>query len=144
MQNAKGAVPSALTPEQWETRDYRQRAADIDAWAKGSTDRQATDDATEFAAKLGLTTGGDCVIVMSRAHETVLVPPPARHALAALALHGQPYGFTPEDLTQLRRAAEWAASSARAGGASDSARDAAAVIQRVATLVAALLPPDGV
>lgn len=141
MENAMASLSPALTPEQWQERDYRQRAAEIDAWAKGSADRQAIDDATQYAAKLGLSAGGDCVIVMSRAHESVLVPPPARHALAALALHGQPYGFTPADLAQLRRAAEWAASSARAGGKGGAAREAAAIIGRVATLVGALLPP---
>lgn len=141
MENATATPSPALTPEQWRERDYRPRAAEIDAWAKRSADRQAVDDATQYAAKIGLTAGGDGVIVMSRAHETVLVPPPARHALAALALHGQPYGFTPADLVQLRRAAEWAASAARTAGESGAAREAAAVIGRVAALVGALLPP---
>jgi len=141
MENTTVPVLPALTPDEWKTRDYRQRAADIDAWTKRSTDTQAIDDATQFAAKIGVTAGGDCVIVMSRAHDTVLVPPPARHALAAFALDGQPYGFTAADLAQLRRAAQWAANSAQVGGESDAARDAAAVIQRVAALVAALLPP---
>ncbi|HEX6533456.1 MAG TPA: hypothetical protein VF041_02595 [Gemmatimonadaceae bacterium] len=141
MENATPSLSPALTPEQWRDRDYRQQAAEIDSWAKRTADREATDDATEYVAKLGLTAGGDCVIVMSRAHDKVLVPPPARHALAALALHEQPYGFTSTDLAGLRRAAEWAASSARAAGESGAAREAAAVIQRVAARVGALLPP---
>src|SRR4051812_33126168 len=76
--------PPALTPEQWETRDYRQPARDLDQWAQAHPGA-ADDDATEYVAKLGLSESGS-VIVMSRAHDRILVPPPARAALAAFAL----------------------------------------------------------
>jgi hypothetical protein len=94
----------ALTPEQWEARDYRQSARDIDSWAKseGGADQ---DDATEYVAKLGLSATGS-VIAMNRAHDRVLIPPPARAALAALALAGQPFGFTPADVRTVLDAAE--------------------------------------
>jgi hypothetical protein len=95
----------ALTPEQWEARDYRQAARDLDSWAKARTAQAPADDPTEYVAKLGLNESGS-VIVMSRAHDRVLVPPPARAALAAFALAEQPFGFTPADVEAVRRAAE--------------------------------------
>jgi hypothetical protein len=141
-------VPPALTPEEWQARDVRLHAAAVDAWARQSVDRQATDDPTQFVAKLGLTTGGEGVLVMSRAHDVVVVPPPARHTLAALALFDQPYGFTPADLARLHRAAAWAARLAQPGAEGEGARpgaeeaaEAAAVLRRVAARVEALLPP---
>lgn len=96
---------AALTPEQWEARDYRQPAADLDSWAKQKPERRPEDDSTEYVAKLGLSYD-DCVVVMNRAHERVLVPPPARAPLAAFALAGQPFGFTREDASVVRRAAD--------------------------------------
>src|SRR4051812_35282328 len=88
--------PPALTPEQWAARDYRQPARDLDRWAQ-SHPETSDDDATEYVAKLGLNESGS-VIVMSRAHDRVLVPPPARAALAALALAEQPFGFATTDV----------------------------------------------
>jgi hypothetical protein len=56
------------------------------------------------------------------------------HALAALALHGQPFGFTYADVGNIRMAAEIIAetSSRRAGG----------LLLDIAARVAALLPPE--
>ena len=93
----------ALTPEQWEARDYRQSARDLDNWAK-SHSGAGEDDASEYVAKLGLDTTGS-VIAMNRAHDRVLVPPPARAPLAAFALAEQPFGFTPADVELLQGAA---------------------------------------
>jgi hypothetical protein len=98
-------IGSALTPEQWEARDVRQAARHLDRWAEQNAEQTREDDATEYAAKLGLS-GSGCVIVMNRAHDRVLVPPPARPALAALALAEQPFGFTHADAAAVRRAAE--------------------------------------
>lgn len=95
----------ALTPEQWEARDYRQAARELDSWATARTGPAHADDSTEYVAKLGLDEGGS-VIVMNRAHDRVLVPPPARAVLAALALVDQPFGFTLADIDALERAAE--------------------------------------
>ncbi len=119
---------SALTPEQWEARDYRQTARDLDVWARSTAGRQ-DDDATEYVAKLGLDHDG-AVILMNRAHDRVLVPPPARAALAALALADQPFGFSQADVSALRRAAE-------AGRDSGSAASLGSLAERLQ----ALLPP---
>ena len=119
--------PPALTPEQWEARDYRQAARELDNWAK-QTEQKSADDSTEYVAKLGLNENGS-VIVMNRAHDRVLVPPPARAALAAFALAEQPFGFSQEDVEALRTAAE-------TGQNAGSLRSLAARVQ-------ALLPPSG-
>jgi hypothetical protein len=99
-------LQGALTPEQWSAHDYRQPAGELDRWAAEKPERSG-DDSTEYVAKLGLS-DHDCVIAMNRAHDRVLVPPPARHALAAFALSGQPFGFTREDVALVRAAAEGA------------------------------------
>ena len=62
----------ALSPEQWSGRDYRQSARELDTWAKQKPERRPEDDATEYVAKLGLSYD-DCVIVLNRAHDCVLV-----------------------------------------------------------------------
>ena len=117
---ADGSEP-ALTPEQWEARDYRQPARELDSWAKARPGAPRTDDATEYVAKLGLDEAGS-VIVMNRAHDRVLVPPPARAALAALALVEQPFGFTPADIDVLERAADGTEDQATAGALRDLGR----------------------
>jgi hypothetical protein len=120
--------PSALTAEQWETRDYRQLARALDLWAKEAAPDQA-DDATEYVAKVGLDSAGS-VIVMNRAHDRVRIPPPARLALAAFTLVDQPFGFTHADAARVRRAAE-----------AVSDRELAAALVDLGERLAALLPP---
>ncbi len=93
----------ALTPEQWEARDYRQSARDLDDWAKSHSGAHG-EDATEYVAKLGLNPAGS-VVIMNRAHDHVLVPPPARAPLAAFALSEQPFGFTSADVELVQGAA---------------------------------------
>ncbi len=119
----------ALTAEQWESRDYRQVARDLDSWAKEGAGPGRADDSTEYVAKLGLNSTGS-VIVMNRAHERVLVPPPARHALAAFALAEQPFGFTHADVAAVRRAAETAQD-----------KKIAAALGNLGDRLEALLPP---
>ncbi len=118
----------ALTPEQWEARDYRQTARELDSWAKaqGGT---GGDDATEYVAKLGLS-GNGSVIAMNRAHDRVLVPPPARAALAAFALAEQRFGFAPADVVAVLQAAERTENEA-----------AAAALRDLGQRIQALLPP---
>jgi hypothetical protein len=120
-------IHPALTPDQWEARDYRQAARELDSWAK-QAGQQSADDSTEYVAKLGLSENGS-VIVMNRAHDRVLVPPPARAALAAFALAEQPFGFTREDAVAL-------------GAAAEAVEDAgiARSLRSLATRVEALLP----
>ena len=107
----------ALTPEQWEARDYRQVARELDSWAK-TQGGAAEDDATEYVAKLGLG-GSGSVIVMNRAHDRVLVPPPARAPLAALALAEQPFGFTAADIRAVLQAADRTEDEGAAAGLRD-------------------------
>jgi hypothetical protein len=120
--------PPALTPEQWEARDYRPAARTLDRWAQAQPGA-ADDDATEYVAKLGLS-GSGAVIAMNRAHDRVLIPPPARAALAAFALAEQPFGFTSADIRAVRQAAERAADAG-----------AAAELRGLAQRLQALLPP---
>jgi len=68
-----------------------------------------------------------------------------RHGLAALALHGQPFGFTREDVASLEREANelkaWAS-------AADTDTEGTEMIGRcfillgIAARIAALLPPE--
>jgi hypothetical protein len=101
---ANTATP-ALTPEQWEALDYRQAARELDSWADAQSGNAKDDDTTEYVAKLGVSRT-QAVIVMNRAHDRVLVPPPARAALAAFALVDQPFGFTLDDVRAVLTAAE--------------------------------------
>jgi hypothetical protein len=125
---AQKALP-ALTPEQWEARDYRQRAAELDGWAKARPGQAPDDDATEYVAKLGVRDDGS-VVTMNRAHDRVVVPPPARAALAAFALVEQPFGFSHADVDLLRQVAELLQAETSAAGLRD-------LSQRIT----ALLPP---
>ena len=93
----------ALKPEQWEAGDYRQAARDLDHWAQSHPGAHE-EDSTEYVAKLGLSHSGS-VIVMNRAHDRVLIPPPARAPLAAFALAEQPFGFTSADVELVQSAA---------------------------------------
>lgn len=120
--------PSAvLTPEQWEARDYRQAAHELDSWANEAGAKGH--DSTEYVAKLGLDESGS-VIVMNRAHDRVLVPPPARPTLAAFALVELAAGFTASDAEVLERAA-----------ADTKNNLVAAALRDLRTRVQALLPP---
>jgi hypothetical protein len=119
----------ALTREQWEARDYRQAARELDNWAKASAGPARAHDATEYVAKVGLDESGS-VVVMNRAHDRVLVPPPARPVLAALALVGQSFGFTSADVQALE------------GAAADTRDEAlAAALRNLSGRLQALLPP---
>jgi hypothetical protein len=125
----EGYAP-ALTAEQWEARDYRQAARELDTWARDTAGREK-DDSTEYVAKLGLDSDG-VVVMMNRAHDRVVVPPPARAALAAFALADQLFGFSRADVSALRRAAD-------AGLDNGTAKALGGIADRLQ----ALLPPAG-
>ncbi|HEU4563516.1 MAG TPA: hypothetical protein VFS05_02665 [Gemmatimonadaceae bacterium] len=127
----------ALTPEQWRDLDYRQPARVIDAWRAEKPERRPADEPTQYIAQMGITYDG-CVTLMSRAHDRVDVPPPARHALAALALHGQPFAPTPDDVRVLRETAELMEHPPSAGAA---VGERGARLRDLAERLAALLPP---
>ena len=118
----------ALTPEQWEARDYRQSARDLDNWAKSQSGARE-EDATEYVAKLGLNPAGS-VVVMNRAHDRVLIPPAARAPLAAFALAEQPFGFTRADVELAQRAAS-----------TTGDQETAAALRDLAHRIQDLLPP---
>ncbi|MGE0161357.1 MAG: hypothetical protein AB7T31_18325 [Gemmatimonadales bacterium] len=63
------------------------------------------------------------------------------HALAALCLHGQPFGFTREDVRLLRQSAR----DERAGVTADNRPhpDVATAYDSLADRIEALLPPEG-
>lgn len=60
------------------------------------------------------------------------------HGLAALALHGQPFGFTWEDVDALRWAAGFAVGTSVT---TDYTREKSARLSYLADRIAALLPP---
>jgi hypothetical protein len=122
------STPS-LTAEQWEDRDYRQRAGALDDWRK-SERGAADDDATEYVAKLGIDKTGS-VIIMNRAHDRVLVPPPARAPLAAFALAEQSFGFTAADVRAVRDAADLTQD-----------RNAASALRDLGHRIEAIIPPS--
>lgn len=118
----------ALTPDQWEARDYRQSARELDDWAKSHSGAHE-EDATEYVAKLGLNPTGS-VVVMNRAHDRVLIPPPTRAPLAAFALAEQPFGFTPADVELVQGAAS-----------RSNDQQAAAALRDLGQRIHDLLPP---
>jgi len=117
---SEGSQSPAPTPEQWQARDYRQSARDLDAWAKDHAAAR-DDDTTEYVAKLGLNPAGS-VVAMNRAHDQVLIPPPARAPLAAFALADQPFGFTLADVELVEHAADQRGDEPAAAGLRDLAR----------------------
>lgn len=121
------SVP-ALTREQWEARDYRQSARDLDSWAQAHDSKE---DTTEYVAKLGLSES-DSVIAMNRSHDRVLIPPPARAALAAFALAEQPFGFTQADIQAVLDAAERVEDQAAATALRDLGRRIQALVPAAA------------
>lgn len=69
-------------------------AMTVEEWRTTSVDR---------AVEIGLDHVAGLVVVRDWANlRGIGVPPTERHALAALALHGQPFGFTREDVEKLR------------------------------------------
>lgn len=62
------------------------------------------------------------------------IPEALRHALAALCLHDHPFGFTWEDVDELRREAEWCRTKSHNLGVAENLED-------LADRIAALLPP---
>jgi hypothetical protein len=71
-------------------------------------------------------------------------PRELRHALAALALHGQPFGFTRQDVQMLlARAGDVEAEERDLSPLSPIASEVAPAYRNLAARIAALLPPEG-
>jgi hypothetical protein len=110
-------IPSALSPEQWRS------------WA----DPPDPDDPDR-----GQTYGRDAIQYAITDAEA-----PDRHALAALALHGQPFGFTWEDVEAVNDAAhEYRLIGIAPIDPRSAAYNAVAdVLYSLTNRIAALLPP---
>lgn len=70
---------------------------------------------------------------------------PTRHGIAATNLHGQPFGFSREDVAALRYMADkWIedAGPVGEGWVSDATASAQYVFRSLAARIEALLPPD--
>ena len=66
----------------------------------------------------------------------------AKHAVAADALHGQPFGFTWEDVRMLREAADTEVDDGFPPGAYAAPLPESAALHNLADRIAALLPPE--
>lgn len=128
-------VGPALTPEEWEKRE-----------AVRGQQRYWLD--TPYGGTLGV----GILSEDAEDNETVTAPE-GRHLVAALCLYQQPFGFTHEDVRLLEQFAALAENAARwtEGGDVVSAQDTiiaaqqrsdAASLTRLASRIAALLPPQ--
>jgi hypothetical protein len=75
--------------------------------------------------------------VLPGRNEMAIVEPPQCFALAALALYRQPFGFTHQDVLELRAVGEFARAEAGNGLTEADAR----ALLSIADRIAALLPP---
>lgn len=110
-------IKNALTPEEWAQKLVKRD----EVWAELSTE-------------------GDVEVYRWPSADwnpRADAPPALRHALAALCLYGQPFGFTREDVEGLSRRAENEEDvSHMMGGRGASS------LRSLATRIAALLPPE--
>lgn len=111
-------IKPALTPEEWASLEF--------------TDPNSGDEDFEYAKQLG---GGIRVRGRDDYYDPRISFSMGRpHSLAALALHGQPFGFTWEYVDAIRAAADyydW----------DDRSRALKAKCEAAAECIAALLPP---
>lgn len=115
-------IPNALTPEEWVVGYYDSRELEIRVKTPG-LDGSKRLHVNVRAWPLGGTMGD----------------PRDLHALAALCLHGQPFGFTHEECDELRRAITFGEEAW-----CDSVilnEQSVAVFRSILAKVAALLPP---
>lgn len=123
MSDPHAPIPPALTPKEWQ-----ERSVDISCglvWAN-LADRHAFDGEPEANNE----PPPRLVIDWNSANYQQVVG--RRHALAALCLHGQAFGFTHEDVEDLR----WFGSAFMVPGTGASRR-----ALNLAARIAALLPP---
>ena len=125
-------IRPALTAEEWErTNPYRRagRQQGATAGADPIPDGRLIDLCHDPEILSALLEG------MGKEHSEKL------HALAALCLHGQPFGFTWEDVDALRNWAD-AEEESRADGAMSSSGVGPGVARSIANRIASLLPPQ--
>jgi hypothetical protein len=128
-------VRPALTPEEWSGRGFNRPGVEFTAHER---------DGTPFrGVAYGMSASGGAESM--EVSDTVWHGD-ARHALAALALHGQPFGFTWDDVDRLRRRA--ADAEAAHDNPESPMRGEWAVYEEMlafaglADRIAALLPPQ--
>lgn len=117
-------IQPALTPNEWERQYLIVQAEtygedDMPSYGQGAAEIHA---------------GPDYLYITEHQYPryAVIDTPQQRHALAALALHMQPFGFTPRDVQELQMVAEYV-----------SRRFAPSLgILSIAERIAALLPPN--
>jgi hypothetical protein len=117
------ATPPALTPEEWA----RARQDDLPQFEGGGRVSTAIETAHLYSVRAWDLTPGDC------------------HALAALALHGQPFGFTREEVAAIMTCVDVTREACvDAPTDAQSEREAAAwqLAWSAAAKLAALLPPE--
>ena len=124
-------LPPALSASEWQERAIRRE--------RGGTYHM------DLAA---LTPDGEIRVASEADGELIIVPSHARHALAALALYGQAFGFVRQDVEDEREVAEYCDTmAAQLVAVGDEAtaltfRSLAERHRRRASKIAALLPPD--
>jgi hypothetical protein len=124
-------IAPALTPEEWRSKTVRRAGL-----------------GTYEADVIALAEDGRTLRLASEADgELVLVPEGERHAVAALALHGQPFGFSAQDVEDEVDVAGYCEAMARQSAEAGAEAQAATfrmLAQRHrlrAAKIAALLPP---
>lgn len=126
MSNTETTAPPALTPAEWRTETAMIRDE-------------------ETPQGYGFIQGGECFHIRTE-ERGVFLSSEKRHALAALCLHGQPFGFTQQDVQRLREKVDHAeADQENMALAEDEAQEAeamseAAWLRSLASRLAALLP----
>ena len=128
MPDTEPTIPPALTPEEWARPHHFIQC--YDSWGDGVDRRTGVGEINAGPKYLTLTSHQHSEIADFNA-------PTDRHALAALALYQQPFGFT-HDLLESLRIVEWEYSNY--SPAPDKAKHAAA-LRTAAAIVASLLPP---
>lgn len=104
-------------------------ALTAEEWAAGEAYRRTGESKYSGDQWVSLLHDGQAAI--STGYSDIRVTPKAFHVLAALCLHGQPFGFTREDVEMLRKEANrW------------SHGDAGAAVETLADRIEALLPPE--
>lgn len=127
-------VKPALTPEEW-ARLNRESVTRL-AWGNPGTsdpDFCGTPDPFSFVDGMG------------EYSNSLAVRPERRHALAALALHGQPFGFSREDVARLRAIqfdSTWGAFTEDSALEFPTLDEASQWADTLAARIEALLPPE--
>lgn len=133
-------VRPALTPESWRGVIGGVYPSDVDiaiglVWASlSSNERDLTGDVEVMEEQFG-ERRPMLVIHWNLASDRIAIGD--RHALAALALHGQPFGFTQEDVDLLTRSAEYYDWLVKQKYLDDAEK-----FRSLAARIAALLPPE--